>query len=810
MRFFHFTFLLMALVIFTSCQTRHFDSAKSPLVVPDSLKRKTTQDIAVDGDWLIFFHCDGMDYLFHAKSRTAPDSLHLSLSGNPEPMKMVLNGRARSRPIPVPTELHGAYDDQANSFIVSDGSGINKTTMRGVFESSERFAAKIESRYWINCSLVIGVRKKHRDELEKLRAKADSNFTGILKNSQLGALISQFDFRNRNPQCSKDEVQWMSKINLLSKELPNQISNRLTPAAALFEDENFEPFFGKPLRKIGQKQGVGIAHRLQRTSGCGQISRDRFSQQVFNDVVRILKNSPPLTRNYVMISNAAGKVIKNWLNGNASRLAAMVQTYSETPKKGLKQINALEKTADYMSNLVRFAGNPDYQNQLTASKKALERKIFLNAFDRQYQATGNTFYELDRLSGFPLTNARQYQLLSGVEKEQVQTRIRTRVNDGAMDAATAFVTENKNQESYETLGRWKTRFGEFSKLLKPENRSAIDQLVNWQREETASHLLAGFRRQFNQSYPTALEALSAKVAFEKRMQKVSPELRNLSAFRQFSTERASLRRTNLSNAVAQVRQKVKTCSNETELVNVRSAYLLPDDEQTNAAKSILDALETRLKTVAPFAGYPGAVYLNALYGNDWAIIEKEDRAFARPLARMMQPMHNSGIYDLMALLSAGTVKGRDLKQYMQQKVKNASMSTSMAGFFIIALEHIAPQCLGSNPVEIKRTETWDEVLYSGLGAELSRTSHSRTYHYTIAGRHRRAFYQLGEPASAEVIDFINGLLGQFGMKKDGIRLSMDKFSANMRGLKMAMNDFPCDGEVMTRLEKALIKTALKR
>lgn len=48
------------------------------------------------------------------------------------------------------------------------------------------------------------------------------------------------------------------------------------------------------------------------------------------------------------------------------------------------------------------------------------------------------------------------------------------------------------------------------------------------------------------------------------------------------------------------------------------------------------------------------------------------------------------------------------------------------------------------------------------------------------------------------------------MKKDGIRMSMDKFSANMRGLKMAMNDFPCDGEVMTRLEKALIKTALKR
>lgn len=810
MRFFHLTFLLAALVISTGCQTTHPDSANSPLAANDSLQRKTIPDIAVDGDWLIFFHCDGMDYLLQTRSRTTPDSFHLSLSGNPEPMKMALNGRARPVSKRFPTELHGAYDDKANSFIVSDGSGINKTIMRGVFESSERFAAKIESRYWINCSLVIGVRKKHREELEALRAKADSNFSGILKNRQLDGLLRQFDFSRKNPGCSKDETKWMSKINLLAKDLPGRTSNRLTPAAVMFEDENFEPFFDKPLRKISQKQGMEIAHRLQRTSGCGQISRDRFSQQIFNNVIQILQNAPPLTRNYVMTGNAAGEVIENWLNGNASRLASMVQAYSETPEKGLKQINALEKTAEYMSGLVWSDENPDYQNELTASKKTLEKKIFFNALDRQYRATGNTFYELNRLSGFPLTHSRQYKLLSSAEKEQVQTGIREKVNGGAMDAATAFATENKTLAGYEALGGWETQFRSFSNLLTPENRSAVDQLVNRQREEAASRLLADFRREFNQPYPTSLEALSAKVAFEKRMREISPELRNQSAFRQFEAERASLRRTDLSNAAAEVRQKMKTCGRETELASVRSTYLLPADEQTDAGISILNALETRLKTVAPFTGYPGAVYLNALYCNDWETVKKEDRAFAGPLARMMQPMHNSGIYDLMALLSGGTMNSRNLKGYMQRKIENASMSTSMAGFFIIALEHISPQCLGPNPIEIERTKTWDEVLYNGLGTELSRTSHSRTYHYTIASRHYRAFYQLGEPANVEVLDFTNGLLGLFGMKKDGVRLSMAKLSDNMRGLKMAMNNFPCGGEVMTRLEKALIKTALEQ
>ncbi|BBO83563.1 hypothetical protein DSCO28_41290 [Desulfosarcina ovata subsp. sediminis] len=276
----------------------------------------------------------------------------------------------------------------------------------------------------------------------------------------------------------------------------------------------------------------------------------------------------------------------------------------------------------------------------------------------------------------------------------------------------------------------------------------------------------------------------------------------------------------------ELKKEIVELKQKSEIQNIASDLSLPMDSQRSGAfKDItaaktkqIAALETKRYTAsAPVApgpepfkpGHPGAVYLNALYHQDWKTIAREDRAFAIPLCKMMQPMHNSGIYDMMALLSGGKAQGSDIKRYMQTKMEKASMSTSMAGFFILALEHISPTCLGENPVHIERTEKWDNVVYNGLGAELYRTHHSQTYHYTVARRHRNAFYRLGDPASAESLDFINGMLGQFGVKQGGIRASMSKLSANLHGLRKAMQDLPCDGKVIKRIENALMKKALE-
>lgn len=292
--------------------------------------------------------------------------------------------------------------------------------------------------------------------------------------------------------------------------------------------------------------------------------------------------------------------------------------------------------------------------------------------------------------------------------------------------------------------------------------------------------------------------------------------------RQFTQMFCSRRDTLFRKITADLRKDLVGLQQKSEVNGFASELVLPMDSPNSSAWREIAALKKEQIAVleqkayiarvgdGPFQpDHPGAVYLNGLYRNDRKTLTEEDRQFAIPLVRMMQPVQDSGIYDLMAVFSGGAVKGNDLKKYMKTEMENASMSSSMAGFLVIALEYISPQCLGPNPVEIERTERWDQVFQNGYGMELYRISHEQSYHYTIARRHRQVFRKIGEPASAESLDLINGLFGQLGMIKKDVRSSIEKLSDNLRGLKLAMQEYPCDGEVMKRIETALISRALE-
>lgn len=201
---------------------------------------------------------------------------------------------------------------------------------------------------------------------------------------------------------------------------------------------------------------------------------------------------------------------------------------------------------------------------------------------------------------------------------------------------------------------------------------------------------------------------------------------------------------------------------------------------------------------------PGAIYLNALYRNDWKTIGEEDRNFSEAIIDMMSPVANSGVYDLMALFSGGQVSAASIKSKLQEKMQSATMSTNLLGFYIVALDYVTPQCLGESPVQFERTVSWDEVVENGLGMELSRTRHSQTQHYRIARRHADIFQRMGPARDAEVSELVNSLLGGIGMIQPHSRAALNNLSANLKGLRMAMQKYPCDSPVMRQLEQALI------
>jgi hypothetical protein len=107
----------------------------------------------------------------------------------------------------------------------------------------------------------------------------------------------------------------------------------------------------------------------------------------------ILNNQLLLTRNYVMINNAAGRVIENWMGVTESRIAAITRGNPEQPEMGIKKIDAVASTAESMNRCIWSSQVRSCQDQFTAARTNLLKKEFFNAFSRLIKNNLITFEE---------------------------------------------------------------------------------------------------------------------------------------------------------------------------------------------------------------------------------------------------------------------------------------------------------------------------------------------------------------------------------------------------------------------------------
>jgi len=199
--------------------------------------------------------------------------------------------------------------------------------------------------------------------------------------------------------------------------------------------------------------------------------------------------------------------------------------------------------------------------------------------------------------------------------------------------------------------------------------------------------------------------------------------------------------------------------------------------------------------------HPGAVYLNALYRNDLAMIREEDKRYSTPFRTLMNPVNESGVYEIFALFSGGSFSADDIKGYMDSELANLSIADTLAGFFIVSYEHAYPGCM-AGAVPMERTVYWDTVTTDGWGNELWRTTESQTYHYNINRRHVGVFKQVGVGRSPEETEMLTGLLG--GFLPSNLRSAQASLSASLRGLRLAMQSMACNHADMQQLEKNLL------
>nr|WP_319490671.1 hypothetical protein [uncultured Desulfobacter sp.] len=494
--------LSIPLILFNGCQTGGSQSSSAPIqsTAPSSQVVKT---IKAGGTWITLFHCRGNDYLLETQITTSPGTIRLVLSGQGQAMEMPLTGGLISSPAPLPQPLSGAFDNEAGSFTAEDQTSRQGTKLTGVFESSNRFAAIIQGRNWQGASLMIGVRKGNKDDLENLMAQADSKLGEMASRTAVGAMITAFKRRTQSNACSKEESAWTRKIQEAMNQGQNRKQDPVKLSCAMFSNENFAPYFDDPLGDIGLKQGREIANKLRRTKGCGHLNtRTRFCGAVLNNITMILDNQLPLTRNYVMIENAGSRVIHNWMAATQSRVLAITKAYEAQPETGIKKIDTLASTAKVMGQYVWFPGNQNYQTQFKEARDVLIRKEFFISFNRFLAKEIHTFEELNQLACYPSNHSAAYNALTQQKKEQVASRIQSRMDSGNPNIVTAakiFASQQAGVSDLSSLGDIRSgRFSKMAQYTSSQNLNSVQTIFDSRKNQILDAVVQENRAQMHQ------------------------------------------------------------------------------------------------------------------------------------------------------------------------------------------------------------------------------------------------------------------------------------------------------------------------
>ena len=297
-------------------------------------------------------------------------------------------------------------------------------------------------------------------------------------------------------------------------------------------------------------------------------------------------------------------------------------------------------------------------------------------------------------------------------------------------------------------------------------------------------------------------------------------LAGTAAIKQFQKDLGAQRDHAYQKLQQEIESEIKKLDNRNAVISFGKDFVLPLDTAYSPTWRKLE--RNRIERLAqvewdvhvarvgkgPFdPHHPGAVYLNALYRNDHAMLKQEDARFAAPFRDFAKPLTQSGIFQLASLFPGGAYEAGNLQRRFETELNNLSMADILAGFFIVSYEHFYPNCMG-NAVEVKRTVEWDKVVRDVLNDDPWDVPEAQIYYYNIKADHLGVFKRVGVGKSPEEMEIISSLFGSFFPAN--LRQSQAGLVTVLRGLRKAMADMPCNDPDMRQLEKNLMQKAQGR
>lgn len=215
------------------------------------------------------------------------------------------------------------------------------------------------------------------------------------------------------------------------------------------------------------------------------------------------------------------------------------------------------------------------------------------------------------------------------------------------------------------------------------------------------------------------------------------------------------------------------------------------------------AVSTRLQTIqweahvkrvgeGPFGPqYPGAAYLNALYRNDLEQIRREDQLYLAGASSMLSiAAMDTPVRTLMQAMGFDVDHER-----LRAELTRATLVRALAGTYLLNFERAYPACLGSDAVEFTLTDKWVDDWGNTIAHRPQTTAR-----YRVAARHRAVF------------DNLRGFDASMAVLSQSFRPDIGALRVKdiVDGLEQAMQDYPCSHPVMQQLESNMMAIFTER
>ncbi|MEQ8206195.1 MAG: hypothetical protein RIA65_08485, partial [Woeseia sp.] len=686
--------------------------------------------------------------------------------------------------------INGQHDAQTGAIAFGTGRGRQQEiVIQGIVSpNGERMTGTAQWALGRGCSPVV----------------MGKNFSGEVKN-----ILSRANTKAYRPKvdprasCEAKVENWVSQP-LGYEQYTYQMRNAGGYAAlALFEDSRFKPFFGKSFSKMSSRDLISLENQIARACWA-KVDAIGGDAKTANSVLSILRLQRGGTVSAQIFPYAAA-IARSW----------QAQAVASTGTNNPQQLQRLTQIAQLFTQVLWPEGGFNFTAQVANRKSAVGADRMVAALATLLQNDAPGFEQLESVALFEqrfvvghssamesptrvtrrsrqeMDARRQAQQAARAEQsaefvvsaeaaDAARQDIRDYANEHALRAAQSYAEKQQSPEQVQVnlLPVGQRANPHLQTYLTADTARQVDRIFAGQRD----HQAAQFAAQEMRAYPArkaqannGLAGLATLNAYFRQLQDRYGTLLSLSAFEQLRNMTARDRQSFLQQAQPQLLAQLQGSNTVADMEKLLTNAVLDEDQQSTAFAPVRQAFAARQRELAPFTGFPGAAYLNAIYAGDMRAIDTIDNEYQERFKQAMREMGGGGVFNGLYELAIDQIR----------------LIEPATAVYLLNYQKNYARCLRADAASFTVTTTVPTVTTTNLlGVEMARSEgYTINSNFKVNKEFEATFRKVG---TMKPNDFLGSMVDQF--------LGNGGITAVNQGVRKMMRDYACDSGVIERME----------